>query len=186
MKITSIKFYRLTLLLPYLAIVILLPFFLFGLGPQIATSDSNPPDNASEIAQVLSFVFVPLALISFFYFYGAPYWLPPYTVLVIFLWVWSLKRNKAQIYRMFIWSPIYLAVLTTIFYVLVSYLDLFSEMNYLGKDILPSILICIFPATIAFGYLFIGLTAWIYDFLRRRGIIVNEEESILNLEDMKS
>jgi len=187
MKITSIKFYRVALLFPYLTIVLLFPFLYLGL--RTSPFESNAPLHAPGFTQILTSLFAFLAgiitIISFVYFFGAPYWLIPYTILVICLWVWSLKKNKSQIHKMFNWSPIYLAILTTVFYAVISYFKLFNGLNYLGDDISGTTFYCIFPASIVFGYLFIGMTAWIYDFLRRRGVIM-DEEIILNLESVRN
>ncbi len=64
-----------------------------------------------------------------------------------------------------------------LFYVAVSYFKLFPNLFYLGDDILSTSLACMFPTPIAFGYFFLGLTAWIYNYLQRRGIIVDEENN---------
>jgi len=182
MKITSPKFYRLALLIPYLTLIVLLPIFYFNIGSDYINSSTSvdTPAFVQAFQFVLGLLLGTLAIVSIIYILGAPYWLVPYTILVIFLWVWSLKKNKSQMYKMFIWSPIFLAALTTGFYLLVS--NLFPSMNYLGDDIPASSAICIFPSSIVLGYLFIGMTAWIYDSLRRRGMII-DEENILNLND---
>jgi len=184
MKISSSKFYRLALLIPYFILIVLAPFFYFDIGSNYV--NSKAPINLPVFIQVFQFMFglllETLIIVCIVYFLGAPYWLLPYTILVVFLWSWSLKKEKLQIYKVFIWAPFFLALLITALYALIVYYGLFSKINYLGDDIPSSIMICIFPASIAFGYLFIGITAWIYDSLRRRGIIA-DEENFLNLNE---
>ena len=168
-------------------ILVLLPFFRIGMEPNPV--EANSATGIFGFIQALKFalgIFVSyLAIIGFVYYLGMPYWLPPYTILVLILWIWSLKKSKLQIYKMFIWSPIFLAILVTLFSVFVSYFDLFHDMNYLGEDIFSGVLFCIFPTSIAFGYIFIGMIAWIDDFLRGRGIIVNED-IVLNIDDVRN
>ena len=187
MKITSPQFYRLALLIPYLILILLLPFIYFNSGSNHI--NSNPSVKIPGFVQAFQFalglLLGTLAIVSVIYTLGAPYWLMPYTILVISLWVWSLKKTKSQISKVFIWFPVFLAILITVLYALVVYFGLFSNINYLGEDVPDSTLICIFPASISFGYLLIGITAWIYDSLQRRGIIA-DEEIILNIEDMRS
>lgn len=170
MRLTSQNFYRFALLIPLLALLVLFPFFRIGVAPNSIESSS-----LSNFVKVLGILGSVLMIISIVYFTGIPYWLPPYVVLILVLWIWSQKKNKSQIYKMFIWSPFFLAALMTLFYILVAYFDLFHDMNYLGKDIVSGIMFCTFPAPIAVGYLFIGMTAWIYDFFRHRGMIVDDE-----------
>ena len=162
MKLTSMKFYKLSLLIPYLVFLFMLPFVF------IKSDVMNSP---------FGLLLIPIVMISIVYMLGAPYWLPPYTLLVIILWIWSRKKNKSQIFKIFIWSPFYLGILTALFCVVVSYFKLFPNLFYLSNDILSTSLACMFPTPIAFGYFFIGLTAWIYNYMQRRGIIVDEENN---------
>jgi hypothetical protein len=174
MKISSERFYRFSLLIPYLAALVLLPFFRLGVAANSLESNA--------LSSYFGFVLVPLFILSIVYIFGLLYWLIPYTVLATLLWLWSRKNDISDIHKIFMWSPVFLAILISIFYALVSYFDLFSDINFLGRqDVISSIAICIFPVTIAFGYFFIGITASIYYYLRKKGIIVDEEVS-LNLE----
>ena len=182
MRLTSQNFYRLALLLPLVALPVLFPFFQMGVAPNSVESSSL--GNFMNILGILGSV---LMIMSIVYFMGVPYWLPPYMVLILFLWIWSQNKNRSQIYKRFMWSPFYLAVLMTLFYFVVTYFDLFRDMNYLGKDIASGIMLCTFPAPIVVGFLFIGMTAWIYDFFRHRGMIVDHEEEISpNTEGIKN
>ncbi len=74
MKLTTMKFYKLSLLIPYLVFLFMLPFV-------FSKSDiMNSP---------FGLLLIPIAMISIVYILGAPYWLPPYTLLVIILWVFG-------------------------------------------------------------------------------------------------
>lgn len=172
------------MLIPYFVLIVLFPFFSFNIGSNYVNSEA--PIDLPVFIQVFQFVFGlllgTLMIVCIIYFLGAPYWLLPYTILAVFIWAWSLKKEKSQIYKVFMWAPIFLALLITVLYALIVYFGLFSKINYLGDDIPSSIMICIFPASIAIGYLFIGVVAWIYDSLLRRGIIV-DEENILNINE---
>jgi hypothetical protein len=90
------------------------------------------------------------------------------------LWAWSKNKSKLQIEKFFMWSPLCLAILASSLSALFSLWELSSEVYFLSKDFPPAIFICLVPAVIAFGYFFIGITAWIYDFLRKRGVIQDE------------
>ena len=168
-------------------LVVLYPVFLLGMDPNLL--EARPLKDFSDTFQavivVLGFFLGALTIVAVIYFMGVPYWFVPYMVVVVLLWVVSRKKTKSQIYKMFIWSPLYLAILMTAFYVIVSYINFLPELFYLGDDILSTSLNCMFPAPIVLGYLFIGATAWIYDFLRRRNVIVDEESTQI-FEDMGS
>jgi len=187
MKLTSIQFYRLALLFPYVAGLILAGIAQL-LGPFLSSNNSGMLESQLELVQAIIYVVGIFAgflmVLTIAYGISAIYWLVPYTIVAIFLFVWSLKKNKSQIYKMFMWSPVFLAALITIQIALIAYLNLLPDFNPI-EMILPISLACAFPASIALGYFFIGLTAWIYDFLRRRGRVM-DEEIVLNLENKRS
>ncbi len=177
MKLTSIQFYRYALLFPYIVAILMLFFAYQGLRPDGMFGQTSANENLSDFSKavlsVIGVFAIYMVITGMIYSFGVLYWFLPYTILVVFLWVWSLKKNKSQIYRMFMCSPLILAVLINIYYIVV--VIFFPSMNILGDDFVSTSLLCLFPTPILFGYLFIGMTAFIYDFFRRRGVIVDED-----------
>lgn len=177
MKLTSLVFYRYSLLLPYVILGLLYPFLQLGLKSDPFSIIGSVEDKRVlvQVASVISgFLLVTLTFVSMVYWFGLPYWALPYTILAVFLWIASLNKTKKQVVQMFIWSPVYLALSLTFFYIIVSSFNLFPDLFYLGNDVLMTSLVCMFPAPIAFGYVFISITAWVYYYLQRRGVIVEE------------
>jgi amino acid transporter len=115
-------------------------------------------------------------MMGFMYLFGATYWLIPYTILVIALWVWSQKKTKTQISKGFMWSPFLFAILMVVFSVLASLVTGLTELYPLEINF------CIFPLSIVLGYVFISAIVWIHDFLKSRNVIVDDEEAIIPTE----
>jgi hypothetical protein len=92
-------FFRLALLLPYVLWgVCVLIVTLFG------AFDSEWMDRQAPI-------FLLVEWIVSIYMIGILFWFLPYTLLALFLWIWSLRRPAGTILRMFAASPFILAIL---------------------------------------------------------------------------
>src|SRR5215207_4390832 len=163
MKITSVNFLRLSLLIPYIFAILL-----YVLSSRINPTLSPTSDPSGAQLAIGSFTAI-VAFMRLVYLLGAIYWLLPYSILVIILWIWSKKKTRTQIYRVLIWTPVLLAILIFAFSIIMSSLNWLPEFYFLEMRT------CTFPLSLFFGYVFIGLIAWIYDFLKSRNIIVDEE-----------
>jgi hypothetical protein len=165
MKITSATFLRLSLFIPYI----------FGIASfylsMVIDSGIEPGTDLSIWEDIIKTVEVPIALITIIYTIGAFYWLIPYTFLAIFLWAWSMKKEKLQIYKTFMTAPLILIGLIIVYSAIMSLFNFFPGFFSL-KSSLGS-LVCVVPFSIFFGYVFIGLTAWIYHYLQQWGIIID-------------
>lgn len=175
MKISSINFLRSSLLIPYIFAVLL-----YGLS--LVFDSSTIPESNSSVTQIVTgTVSVIVELTSVIYLFGAMYWLIPYTVLVIFLWIWSRKKSINQIYKLLILSPFILAVLIPTYSIILSFLKL-NKFSQFYSDTFVGSIICGIPLSLLFGYVFISITSWIYGSLKSRNIIMDEEIAISSNE----
>lgn len=155
MKITSTKYYRVSLLFPYV--------FAFLLTFSLMNATVENVYNPSLVDSVIAWLRGILGFISIIYLIGAIYWLIPYSVLIVFLWRWSKGKNAVQIDKRFIWSPVFLVLLMIVFDAIMSLLNFLPE--FYSRDDVFSMMITVTPITLFVGYVFIGLSAWIYVFL---------------------
>ena len=177
MKIKSETFLRLSLLFPYFVGAVLIPIADAG-----SVALQTDPNSSMSTWESITNTFSGLAgLISGFYLMGAVFWLIPYTVLTIILWLWSRNKTEKQIIKRFMWSPVYLSALILAYSLIITFFILRTD-DAMSQAIgsMPLILIlpmnvCALPLTLVVGYIFISIVAWIHGILRRMGMIMDEE-----------
>ena len=103
------------------------------------------------------------------YAIGILLWGIPYTLLVLGLLIWSIRKSASSMYKVFLLSPVLLAVLMTIEVSLVSIpINEFSApidggfLAYAAVGVIPAL---------AFGYFFVGVGAIVYQLVRRMGLL---------------
>ena len=166
MRISFANFLRISLLMPYVLAALL--YWLSGVFDPYDPSAGQVP---------MGFFATMVELVSVVYLLGAIYWFIPYTILILAFLVWSRKKTKTEMFRVLIWTPFFLAILITGFSAFMSLLNFWPGFSP-KADL--SVGICAFPLSLFFGYVFIGATAWIYDFLKSRNIVVDEEAIIVD------
>jgi hypothetical protein len=150
------KFIRLSLLFPYLLWVILASFMVV-MSEIFPTSESLP-------------IVTGMIAISFMYVFGIVIWGIPYTILALGLWIWSNKKPARPIVRVFVFSPLMMAVLVAI----TMYFLLGTE-DSVSSDVGASIL-ALGGFSILYGYGIIGIVAGFYKLLRMGNVIKPENE----------
>jgi hypothetical protein len=147
------------------------------LGPFLSPDNPSTLERLPEIVQAIliavGFFAGYLEVFTIFYGISAFYWLPPYTIMAMFLYIWSLNKKKTQVYKVFMWSPVFLGILITIYLAFIANFSFIPSL-FESEDLLPFGYFCALPASIALGYFFIGLVAFIHDFLHKRGTVIDE------------
>lgn len=175
MQIPSESFFRLSLLFPYaFGVLLFCVSWLFDPNTDVFAG-------SSPFEWIYTAVSTPIRLAAIFYLAGAIYWLIPYSLLAVILWMWSIKKDKNQISAMFMLAPPFLAILIIIYSLGLSFIsenmkgaffDLFSI------EITAMMIACAVPSSILLGYVFIFFTNWIYNHAKRWGYILDEELQI--------
>ncbi|MCC6500563.1 MAG: hypothetical protein IT313_09890 [Anaerolineales bacterium] len=150
-------FVRLSLLFPY-ALWVVLASFMVVMSKIFPASESLP-------------IFSALLTISFIYAFGILVWGIPYSILALGLWIWSAKKDANTMKKVFIFSPLMLAILVAI-----------EALFILGRDHgVPSdfgeAVLALGGLSILFGYGTIGMVAGLYKLLRMGNFIEQEDET---------
>jgi hypothetical protein len=156
MKIKSQHVLRSLLLAPYLIWGTSLAFNLL-VDRLIADPDATPA------------ILDALVGVTSFYTIGILLWGIPYTILVVGLLLWSIRKPTSTIHRVFVFSPILMSVLMTVETALVAFWSPQAPFLEELMDFLQYTLVAVIP-TLVFGYGFVGA-----------GIIINKATKRLNL-----
>jgi hypothetical protein len=109
------------------------------------------------------------------YAVGIILWGIPYTLLALGLLVWSLKKSMAAIFKVFLFSPVILALLMAVEAALVAFLP--SQVFPSSANGFLSYLAVLTIPALAFGYTFILVAAGIYKALSILGQLKTEIEA---------
>jgi len=115
--------------------------------------------------------------IASFYTIGIFLWGIPYTILVLGLLLWSIKKPAATIYKMFVFSPILLSILTLIEIALVLFWPPQTLSHESFTDFLSYFPLAIIPILVI-GYGFVGIGIGIYKTMRYLNFMRIEGETI--------
>jgi hypothetical protein len=161
MKIKSQNLLRLLLLTPYVA---------WGMAVLFSRLVYGPAENPNTPNAILN----ALAGAATVYAVGIILWGIPYTLLALGLLIWSRKKSASVIYKVFVFSPILLSLLTAVEAALVSFssqqsilINLQNFLSYAAVLVVPSL---------AFGYFFIIVAFLLYKALSRLNILKAETE----------
>lgn len=153
----SSNFARLALLLPYIPLVESILYFVFR-----------------DISEQDSF----LQSFNLLWNFLAIFWYVPYTLLVIYLLIWSIRKTSDQIFKRYKFAPLILMFLAA-----GPYTILFLIGLVLGDDSELGGILMIFgiaavaavPASLILGYAFVGISLLIYKLFLRIGWVKGDE-----------
>jgi hypothetical protein len=154
---------RLLLLIPYLAWGMTLLFVSL-----ISASTGN--------SYTANAVFEALVGVASFYTIGIVLWGIPFTILAVGLWVWSINKPAPTIYKVFVFSPFLLSILTVVEITLISFWPPQAPSLEGLMDFLSYILVAVIP-TLVIGYGFVGVGGILYKAMRHRNLIRTEGEA---------
>ena len=153
----SSTFSRLALLLPYLPLIQSILYFVFR-----------------DISEQDSF----LQTFNLLWNFLAIFWYVPYTLLVVYLLIWSVRKTSDQIFKLYKFAPVILMFLAAGLYTI-----LFLVGLVLGDDSELGGILMIFgiaavvavPASLILGYAFVGISLLIYKLFLRMGWVKEDE-----------
>jgi hypothetical protein len=153
----SSTFARLALLLPYLP---LLESILYFVLRDISEQDS--------ILQSFNLLWNFLAI----------FWYVPYTLLVIYLLIWSIRKTSDQIFKRYKFAPVLLMFLAAGLYTILFLIGLvLGDDSELGGILMIFGIAAVtaFPASLILGYAFVGISLLIYKLFLRMGWVKEDE-----------
>ena len=152
----------------FLRLSLLAPYILWGLlaGGFALVSEKLPTMETRLIVEII-------AAVVFFYTIGIVIWGVPYTVLAIFLWLWSINKSSKRMGRVFAFSPLLMTLLVAVEMIVIYLLQREGASPDFGQTVAVVSLL-----SIPFGYLLIGVVAGIYVLMRKIDFIkVDNEET---------
>ena len=146
--------------------LLLIPYFAWGIALLFISLISV---SAKNLYAPYAFLDV-LTGVASFYTIGIVLWGIPYTILVVGLLLWSINKPAPIIYKLFVFSPFMLSILTVIEIALISFLPLQMLSLEDLMDFLSYILVAVIP-TLIIGYGFVGMGSIIYKAMRYLNLI---------------
>jgi len=149
----SVTFARLVLFTPYLTLIESVGYFI---------TQNYKLEDAPTI-QVFNEVW------NFF----ALFWVIPYTILTVYLLIWSLRKTKEQIQATYTCAPILMAFISPSTYIILLIIGFFLDHNFLkglGQILVVAMFVSI-PASLIIGFIAVGFFLLIYKFLEEFKII---------------
>ena len=153
----SSNFARLALLLPYLPLLESILYFVFR-----DISEQN------SVLQSFNLLWNFLAI----------FWYVPYTLLVVYLLIWSIRKTRDQIFKRYKFAPILLMLLAAGLYTILFLVGLvLGEESELGGILMifGIAAIAAVPASLILGYAFVGISLLIYKVFLRMGWVKGDE-----------
>ena len=158
----------------YIQLSLLTPYIYWVLSAGIILLWYNYSNNELPENSIVSF----LAYAVLFYALGIILWGIPYTVLAIGLWLWSRSKDIHKTIRVFALSPLFLTLLIAMEILILSYS--WEDFPNGGIGLLAnfgSSALGLGIFSVVYGYLIIGITAGVYNILKRFNRINDEEYS---------
>ncbi|HEX2990749.1 MAG TPA: hypothetical protein VHO49_08720 [Anaerolineales bacterium] len=159
----SSNFARLALLLPYIPLLESILYFVFR-------------DISEEDSFLQSF--------NLLWNFLAIFWYVPYTLLVVYLLIWSIRKTTDQIFKRYKFAPVILMLLAaglyTILFLLGLALGIDSELGGI-LTIFGIAAVVAVPASVILGYAFVGISLLLYKLFLRMGW-VEEDERLMDVE----
>ena len=153
----SSTFARLALLLPYLPLLESILYFVFR-----------------DISEQDSF----LQSFNLLWNFLAIFWYVPYTLLVIYLLIWSIRKTSDQIFKRFKFAPVLLMFLAGGLYTILFLVGLLlGDESELGGILMifGIAAVAAVPASLILGYTFVGISLLIYKLFSRMGWVKEDE-----------
>ena len=150
--------------------LLLIPYFAWGITLLFVYLFSISAQNAYAPNKFLN-AFTGVAA---FFTIGIVLWGIPYTILVIVLLLWSINKPTSIIYKVFVFSPFLLSILTVVEIALISFWPSQTLSLEDLTGVLPRILVAVIP-TLIFGYGFVGVGSIIYKAMNQINLITAGE-----------
>jgi len=149
----SITYARLTLLLPYLTLIESVGYFKFF----------NPPVQAHAALHTFNIIW------NFF----AVFWIIPYSILVIYLLIWSKRKTIEQVKSTYAFAPFIMMLVSLVTYIAILIIgSVFDQDFYKGTGGLLIIAAVVsIPASIVIGYCLVGISFISYVFFQKIKLI---------------
>jgi len=151
---------------------LLIPYFAWGIALLFVSLVSVSAGNSYTPNAFLD----ALAGVASFYTIGIVLWGIPYTILVVGLLLWSIKKPAPTIYKVFVFSPFLLFILTVVEIALISFWPPQAPSLEGLMDFLSYILVAVIP-TLIFGYGFVAVGGILYKTVRHLNLIRTEGEA---------
>jgi len=152
--------------------LLLIPYFAWGIALLFVYLVSV----SAETSYTANAFFDAFAGVVSFYTIGIVLWGIPYTILIVGLLLWSINKPAPIIYKVFVFSPFWLSILTVIEIALISFLPPQALSLEDLMDFLSYILVAVIP-TLIIGYGFVGMGGIIYKAMRHLNLIRTEGEA---------
>ena len=151
----STTFARLTLLLPYLTLI-----------ESILYSNYFKYEGSIYDQNIFT-------IINTLWDYFALFWFVPYTILAIYLLVWSKGKKFKDIRARFIKAPRLMIYIAPFTYVAITIIASLFDVSFFGLGFLVTIIAIPFfiPASLIFGYSFIGIALLLLKLFHKMRII---------------
>jgi hypothetical protein len=147
---------------------LLLPYALWTLSAGIVALVTT----LGEVSETVSNILMPL----FFYAFGILFWLIPYTLLTVGLWIVSREKPISTLKRLALGAPLLLAMLMTLEGAGISLLT--GNISTLQQD-LPGQLLLFGGFSLGVGYLCVGLAFVVFKILETQNLIAIEQRAEL-------
>ena len=154
-----LTYFRLALLFPYLLWCIL------AVLSSLLTS-------LEYTSTAWEYMLLPLMI----YVLGVIFWVAPYTILAVGMWIWSRKKSTEALRKLALLAPVLLAVLMVIESTLMSLP--YESMTELVTDILKQGLLW-GGFSLLFGYLCVAAALGMFKFLQSKGFVVEEKPPLI-------
>ena len=114
--------------------------------------------------------------VTFIWFFLAIFWILPYSILVLLLLLWSRGKTMKTIRTVYVLAPFALAFIALLTYAAV-YLgsSLYNRDFVEGLGAFAFVSLISIPASLVFGYIFVGIALILFRLLTRVGFLEEQE-----------
>ena len=153
--------------------LLLIPYFAWAIGLLFVYLVSVSTGNS----YTQNAFFDALTGVAAIYTIGIVIWGIPYTLLTLGLWLWSNNKPAPTIFKVFVFSPFLLSILSVVEVGLITFWPPEVSSLEVLTDFPSYLLITVIP-TLVFGYAFVGMSSILYKSMRQLNLIIIEEEAI--------
>jgi hypothetical protein len=146
--------------------LLLIPYFAWGIAllfVLLVSKLGGNPDAPNAFFNVIVGV-------ASFYMLGILVWGIPYTILAVGLFLWSINKPAPNIYKVFFFSPLLLAILMEVEITLITFWPPQPPSLEGLPNFLSTTLLAVIPSLV-FGYGFVGVGVIIYKGKMHRNLI---------------
>ena len=111
-----------------------------------------------------------LTKINLYWNFFALFWIIPYTILALFLLLWSRNKTLEQIRNNYVMAPVMMTVLASLFYIILAIVVANGERPESAMFLIFASAVSI-PASIVFGYIFVVISLVCHEIFQKLGIV---------------